>query len=278
MLSVHVTLGMIVLNEEELIAKTIRQHYNLVDRIVIVEGADPLYPKHRVTADGLSVDRTAENIRDFPDPDKKIRFIQHGWATSNGDQAKCELRNRYAQETPDGLLAVVDADEAYRHDDFREIVATAEAETKIWAWSYPFLHFWHDTTQFITGGYYDVGHIRFWRWEHGMRYRLNHNFPERQGRFAQRFGHHQYHRRIFGHSGGFGIAGPVGYHFGFCKSRQNIRDKTDYYRNRGECVSRPQTIASREAWFDEQLPEGLKLWPFGGQLPEAFAGCTTTLP
>jgi glycosyltransferase involved in cell wall biosynthesis len=267
----HVTLGMIALNEEEFIGRTLAQHYDLVDKIVVVEGADTLYPKERVTADGLSTDATAEIVRSFPDPSNKITFIQHGWTQRSGDQAKCELRNRYAEETPDGLLAVVDADEAYTHDDFAEILRRAKDDTEIWAWCYPFVHFWKSTSQFITGGYYDVGHIRFWRWKRGMRYWDNHNFPEWQGKHVQRYGRRVEERKAIPNGDGYAFAGPIGYHFGFMKGYQAMRDKTDYYKNRGECATRPKTIESREAWFQDGSPLGIRFWKYTGVLPEKFA-------
>lgn len=267
----HVTIGMIVLNEEEFLERTLAQHYELADRIVIVEGADSLYPKERVTPDGLSIDATAEIVRSFPDPGRKIQFIQHGWTNRGGEQAKCELRDRYAEVTPDGILAVVDADEAYTESAWKAIMARIESEQAVYAWCYPFVHLWKNASQFITGGYYDIQHIRFWRWQKGMRYDRNHNFPEWRGQFVQRMGRRVHDRKLIPKDDGYDLQGPYGHHFGFMKQAQSIRDKTDYYRNRGECVTRPQTIQSREAWFQEELLLGHTIWKYAGQLPEKFA-------
>jgi hypothetical protein len=269
----RVTIGMIVLNEEEYIERNLRQHYPLADRIVIVEGADRLYPKERVSDSGLSTDATAEIIRSFPDPDKKITFLQHGWTERGGAQAKCELRNRYLEGLKDGFLAVIDADEFYRTDDFLAILRLCKAQLTASAWTWPFIHFWKGTRHFITGGYYDVPHTRFWRVRPGMRYISNHNWPELRGRFLIDMGYKRHDLRTRPVKGGAAPIGPVGYHFGFAKSLVNERDKTDYYRNRGETSTRPETVASREAWFLEEgaaLPAGLTLHRFTGTLPEVF--------
>lgn len=266
----HVTLGMIALNEAQYIGKNLEQHYPLVDKIIVVEGADKLYPAERVTKDGLSTDETATIIRDFPDFDHKITFVQHGWTSSGGAQAKCELRNRYMEHVVAGLLVAVDADEFYRRADLSEVIARIRLDQRNAAWRYPSLHFWKTTEQFITGGYYDIEHIRFWRVDNGDRYRSNHNYPERAGRPLQDFGLRVYDRRVVAEGPGKTIAGPVCLHFGFCKDEVHIRDKNDYYKNRGEVQTRPKTIASREAWFSESLPNELSLHTFGGQLPEVF--------
>lgn len=267
----HVTIGVIALNEEEFIERNLRQHYALADKIVVVEGADRLYPRERVTESGLSTDATATIVRDFPDPDKKLTFIQHGWTQRSGDQAKCELRNRYMEHVRDGLLVVIDADEFYRHKDLAEFIADIRKDNRH-AWRLPTLHFWKSTDQFITGGYYNVEHIRFWRVQASDRYVRNHNYVERSGKFVQDLGLCRMPRNIVEIGDGFTIAGPTCMHFGFCKRAENMADKNQYYCNRGERKTRANTIRSREAWFAEQLPADLQLHKFGGELPEVFRG------
>lgn len=276
----RVTLGMIVLNEAEYLARNLLQHYPLVDQIIVVEGADRLYPKSRVTINGLSIDGTAEIIRSFPDPDRKITPIQHGWTTDRGAQAKTELRNRYLELCKPGLLAVIDADEFYRREDFAEIIRKVHESSSLNAWRYPIVHFWRTDKQFITGGYYDVPHTRFWRIRGGERYVRDHNIPERNGVYLNRLGayEHERHIRTFLDTNYY-VAAPCCYHYGFCKAPQNMLDKTDYYQARGEGNTRRRTTQSRAAWFrpDSELPKlGLQLWNYGGPLPEVF-GSTEVL-
>jgi hypothetical protein len=267
-----ITIGMIVLNEEECLERNLRQHYDFADRIVVVEGADRLYPKTRVTKDGLSVDRTAEIVRDFHDPDGKIRFVQHGWSSMTGEHAKVELRNQYMRRLEEGLLIVVDADEFYCHEDLRTAIGLMKTD-RYAAMIVPQIHFWHDTTQFVTGSYYDVPHIRFWSVKPGDRYRKNHNYVERRGVFLQKLGAlKKFHRVLVKRGLGYDFERPCCHHFGFTKSEQNVFDKFKYYDNRGEEVSRPKTFRSRFAWFEETLlkREKLSIHRYGGVLPECF--------
>ena len=278
----NVTIGMIVLNEEEYIFKNLQQHYQHADRIVIVEGADKLYPGDRVTADGLSTDATAELIRNFPDPDKKIQFIQHGWCKRGGIEAKCELRNGYMERALQGLLIVIDADEFYRTDELKDILEKVRTLPRVAAWQFPQIHFWHDTTQFITGSYYDVAHCRFWQVQRGDRYVSNHNSPERHGHALRTMYTLRQDRRVV--SAGLGlekVCAPVCYHFGFCKKAENIADKNQYYINRGERRSRSRYVRSRQAWFDEGAEskyQRLVVHRYGGLLPECFVVQPTIAP
>jgi len=265
-----ITIGMIVLNEEKYIGLNLAQHYDIVDKIVIVEGADKLYPKSNVTSDGLSSDATASIIKEFPDPEKKITFLQHGWTRRSGANAKCELRNHYMELVGDGILVAVDADEFYVRSELKAVIDRIQADKKNTAWRYPSMHYWKTTSCFITGGYYDVEHIRFWKVRANDRYVRNHNFPERNGRPLQDLGLVRNNRRVVSAGSGFTIAGPVCHHFGFCKSAEDIRDKNQYYRARGEAKTRPTTLSNREAWFSSNVPPKLVLHDFGGTLPDVF--------
>lgn len=269
----HVTIGMIVLNEEEYILKNLQQHYEHAHKIVIVEGADRLYPQVRVTKHGLSTDATAEIVRNFPDPSHKIKFIQHGWTNMTGPNAKCELRNRYLRETPDGLLIVIDADEFYRHKDIADLIDNMRRHPRYDAYQLPQIHFWHNLQQFITGGYYDMHHCRFWHVKSGDSYSQDHNYPTR-GTKPLRNGYvrvkpRKVHRT---ESGKEFVKAPCCYHFGFVKNQANMKDKNRYYENRGEKRTRYRTYKSREAWFkpDEQLYPRLAIHQYEGPLPECF--------
>ncbi len=100
-LHLKITLAAICLKEEEFIGAWLSYHYASFDQIIICEGAARNYPRTGVSGAGLSIDRTAEIVTEFPDPGRKIRFIRHGWAgpevsTDDRVPAKMELRNIYA--------------------------------------------------------------------------------------------------------------------------------------------------------------------------------------
>jgi predicted phosphodiesterase len=65
---------MIVCNGEPFIEPQLNNLYNIVDEIIIVEGADNIF--RQIIKSKTSTDHTATIIKSFPDPDKKIQFYQ----------------------------------------------------------------------------------------------------------------------------------------------------------------------------------------------------------
>lgn len=98
----------------------LRQHYDLAEEIVIVEGAVPQAIKNGLAGpDGLSNDGMENQIQWFienEDHEKKVKFIRAGEKLN---------RNRLRQEclnncTMDWVL-IIDADEFYKTEDFGKI-------------------------------------------------------------------------------------------------------------------------------------------------------------
>jgi hypothetical protein len=266
------TLATILLNERKFIGLNLMQHYGLCAEWVLVEGACQGYPTRKVTVQGLSLDNCSAQIRLFPDPKGKIRFVQHGWTACDGEDAKSELRNRYLKKLNTDLLVVLDADEFYAAADLEYAVSCFKDES-LYALTLPQVHFWKDTGHFITGEYYDISHTRIYRNIPGMRYIRNHNFPEVGGKFLQEYGTNKIFRTIerVGNES-YRYKEPCCYHMGFAKDYDDMRDKTDYYINRGEMVTRKSTSLSRAAWFDEVLPDKCQVRLWGGEIPEALIG------
>jgi hypothetical protein len=80
-----------VLNEEDWLHLTLESIYPYVEKIIIVEGAEQTM-NHACTKEGLSTDNTAQIIRTFPDPKKKIKFIQVGFVPWIGDLRNVALK------------------------------------------------------------------------------------------------------------------------------------------------------------------------------------------
>lgn len=267
-----VTIGIIALNEAKLITANLAQHYSWADQIVVVEGCDVLYPRRNVSESGLSTDGTAAAVESFPDPEGKIRLIQHGWA---GDpdvpgSGKVELRNRYAELAPDGILIVIDADEFYSELDQGRILDAMQSRSA-WAFTFPILHLWRGPKKIIVGGYADIPHTRFYRWDRAFRYAAaDHNRPTAPGgKSLNEIGEHRVARRLQQTTQGkFRSATPAAIHYGFAKDQPNTRDKTEYYLARGENETRPATSRFRESWFRGELLEECRLVEFAGPLPE----------
>lgn len=258
----------IVLNEEQYLEANLRQHYDFCDQWIIVEGVAAGYPRDRVSSAGLSTDRTAEIVRSFPDPDKKIHFIQVGDVAS-----KEVLRSVYAENMPADTHTVIvfDADEFLRRDDLRNVLDRMTSWRLPGVLRIPHIHFWRTPQQFIRGGYFDTPHNRIYRWAKGAKYVKNHNHPERpDGVMLHTVQTKAFPRLLKQVAHGWCHTEPVFLHYGFCKSRENMWDKTAYYVARGEEQTRPLIIKNRRSWFYEGVPEGCVLLPWAGGQPEAL--------
>lgn len=266
---IKIHFGSILLNEKRFIGLNLLQHYDLCDSWTLVEGACQGYPTRKVSEGGLSLDNSSVQIRLFPDPFGKIEFIQHGWTVSDGEAAKSELRNVYLKSSNANIIVVIDADEFYLKEDFNKAIEKFE-DPNIFGVTLPQVHFWKSTERFITGDYYDISHTRFFRNVFGMSYIKNHNFPEINGALIHEGGNFKYKRTIDKIQGKFSYLEPKCYHMGFAKDFDDMRDKSDYYINRGEKITRKSTTESRAAWFDGNLPENCLVRDWGGELPEVL--------
>jgi hypothetical protein len=262
------TLASICLNEEEFMEAWLAYHYHTFDRIMICEGAARDYPREAVTVEGLSTDRTAAIVRDFSDPESKIRFIQYGWAgpaSSIDDRvpAKMELRNAYAEHIEEGYAFTLDIDEFLHPHFVGELVAWMEKNPDIGACAIPQLHLWQNAGQFITGGYADVTHFRLYRWTSGCRYVINHNWPSSaDGKLLTARGVKPRLQVAAGK-----LSTPAIIHYGFCERKTSMLQKNCYYLARGEDMTRPSTTAFRRAALEGSLPERCAVHAYKGFLP-----------
>lgn len=273
---VELTIGSILLNEAKFIGLNLINHYNVCDEWVLIEGACQGYPTRKVTHDGLSLDNSAIQIMLFPDRYNKIRFIQHGWTNSTGEDAKSELRNQYLKYAKGNVLLVLDIDEFYSESDIKFVLNKFNKDKSLTAFTLPQVHFWKGIDRFITGGYYDISHTRFFRNIFGMKYISNHNFPEIGGVLLNKMAHKKEPRTIKEiKPGHFKYEGPRCYHMGFSKDEDDMRDKTDYYVNRGEATTRKNTTDSRAGWFTGELPAECLVRTWGGNTPRVLQMCNS---
>lgn len=262
------SLAAICLNEEEFIEGWLRFHYNSFEQIILCEGAARNYPREAVTATGLSTDRTAEIVYDFPDPEHKIHFIQHGWAgpphsLSAAVPAKMELRNVYAERLREGYVYTLDLDEFLHPAYISELNQLMDSFETANACALPSLHLWQDPWHFVTGGYADLSHYRLYRWREGGCYRLTHNWPSGpEGKLLIDGG---FELRLLVEDGL--LAAPAMVHYGFCEHKNSTAEKNDYYILRGENITRPEISAFRNAALQGVVPEGCTVYEYAGFLP-----------
>ena len=77
--------GIIVHNGASFVALAVQSIYDVAHQIIIVEGCESA-ALFLATADGMSVDDTAEIIASIPDPDKKIVYIRGGKFNTQTEQ------------------------------------------------------------------------------------------------------------------------------------------------------------------------------------------------
>lgn len=272
-----ITFACIVLNEADFIGKWLRQHYEMADQIVIVEGADRRYPL--ADPDGLSMDNTRDAIGGFLDVDRKITYVRHGWANS-----KAELRDQYAQGIDDGILICPDADEFLSKRSFERLVDELKSLKGPGCVRIPIVHAWKDLDHIVRGGYYSVPHNRAYRWSKGLRYKGDeHNHPQFENgkllyqvelkRIDPEFGcttAMNFDLRPGHNTNSAFIGEPFFWHMGFARSPESIAAKNAYYVARGEATTRPETTRDRAAWFGSELPKGVEVWGWRGPWPEVF--------
>jgi len=156
-----------VLNEQDYIWYTLYSLYHQVDKIVIIECADRwnkmANPKW-VTEDGLSVDNTAEIVKNFPDPLGKIKFIQYGLLKEQ--KTDLELGKIFMQHfEPGDWILWTDADEIYSAKLFERVRTLVQCRRpspgKIGIYK---LNFWGDFKHVIysdTRGCWHQSHLKF---------------------------------------------------------------------------------------------------------------------
>ncbi len=272
-----VLLATIALNEAEFLADSIRQHASWPGLVgwVVVEGATRNYGAanpEAVTAEGLSTDGTAEVLDGAP-----VIHIRHGWADGPGAQQKRQLRNRYcsvADELDPDVLIVVDADEFYTRETQQRILEVVQQNAGYDGWLFAQRHLWRPASIAdqpaeqleVVGGYWQVPHLRVWRWERGLRYRVNHNHLTYPGRDR-----HLVRRPRPGD--------PECIHYGFARDAAHRARTNRYYVARGEGrerVGRNRKVyvdcrAAFETWQPgDTLPHGARVMPYDGPVPEVF--------
>ena len=261
--------GSIFLNESLFVTRCLFNHYSLIDRWVLVEGACQGYPIRKVSGDGLSLDYSWLKLNLFPDPEQKLTYKAHGWTIESGEQAKCELRNDYISCISEDYLVVIDIDEFYTGTSFE--IAVNKLKEGASGVIIPQMHLWKNLDTFITGGYYNITHMRFFEMSPGLRYVSNHNFPELPNEVRiDSISAYKYERCFTANHGYFKWEEPFCFHLGFCKDPDDMKDKTDYYLARGEEETRPITTQSRAAWFLEDIPEECKLLKHNNLLPKGL--------
>ncbi len=148
-----------VLNEGRFLPYSLRSIYPYVDRIDIVEGATKeAVALHQAAAQGHSLDDTLHIIKDFPDPDKKIRLIQGKF------RAREEMQSKLLEICTSKWMLFIDGDEILDGGpDLRQFCLDHQDGQIVHAKPDRFYNFWHDFHHIV----YSVSPLGPWA-KHGI--------------------------------------------------------------------------------------------------------------
>lgn len=138
---------MIVFNGDDFLFESLSSVYSFAHEILIVEGA-----VKRVWSiankDGSSTDKTNEILKNFPDPDSKIK-IKHGrW------KDKTYMTNALLHEATGDYIWRLDSDEVYKQEDLKAIAKILRNRDEIAFVSIMAIEFFHgfnDVVKYADG-------------------------------------------------------------------------------------------------------------------------------
>jgi glycosyltransferase involved in cell wall biosynthesis/ADP-heptose:LPS heptosyltransferase/predicted O-methyltransferase YrrM/Tfp pilus assembly protein PilF len=137
----------IVLNGMPFLEHALNAVYEFAHEIVIVEGAVKGC-RFAANPDGSSVDGTVECIRRFPDPLKKIRFLQGVWPE------KCEMQNAALTQVTGDYVWLMDSDEIYRREDLNKVAAMVQRDLSITQLNFIPDNFWKGFEHLMISPYF----------------------------------------------------------------------------------------------------------------------------
>ncbi len=229
-------------NEEGWIEYNLRNNYDEFDEIRVVEGA--VVGRPFSTPEGRSTDKTLELIKNFPDPQDKIRLF------TLDRPFKClEEQKQIFLDTsqPGDWLFIVDCDEFYRDGDITRIRKAIELHPTASEFIPTFLHFYRDFWHIRDfEGEWNLWHQRIIRYQSGMRYHTHPVATDSNGLctyFAPEYQHKRYT-----------IPGLYIYHYGHAKSSSFHKMKAEFYHlELAKFPAQPGKTAADA--FDQKLSE-----------------------
>jgi len=221
---VNISFGMIVLNGEPFIRYNLENLYPHAYEILVVEGAVEKFA-HAATADGHSLDRTVEIIRNFPDPKNKIRLIQREGFWPEKD----EMSNAYMAECTGEYIWQIDVDEFYKPEDIETVRSFLVSDPDITQVNFRTVGFWRSFRARVMGASFIFGadeFIRIFKFKLGFKYSTHRppTLADEEGRLFE-------HRKIVT-AQELEKMGIVQYHYSYVFPGY-VADKSHYYSKMG---------------------------------------------
>ena len=246
----------IVFNEEEFIRESILSIYDFVHKIIIVEGSTK-YNRQYAKPDGSSSDKTVEKIKSIKDRQNKILLIQGKW------EDKTSMRNKYCEYLSGYDYAfIIDGDEVWSKEDLAKVEQLMFSEPNVQAFSFNMLEFWKDLSH-ISRGVWEkfLGRKTLIKLDKGLSYKDHLTPIDKNGNVIRS----KLHPEI------------KFFHYNYVKSDEKIRQKFEYYRNKGT-----PGFNLNKNWFEQVWKEWdkdplkveaiLGTHPFGGGYSIIYEG------
>ncbi len=223
--SLKISFGMIVVNGEPFIRYNLENLYPHAHEILIVEGAvEKFY--HAATTDGHSIDNTVEIIKNFPDPECKIKLIQREGFWPEKDA----MANAYMNICTGDYIWQVDVDEFYKPDDVEKVRMLLASDPEISRVDIKTINFWRGFSAVLQGATYIYGADDFIRI---FRYRPNYSYEtHRPPTLMDECGHTFNHKRIISAKELITLCEVYIYHYSYVFP-EYVRYKADYYSRMG---------------------------------------------
>lgn len=254
-----------VFNEAEYLPYCLSSIYPHVDRIDVVEGA-VAKNMHCANVDGSSIDDTVEIVKEFPDPDGKIRLIQGKWKTKEQIQQKllelCESR----------WMMFIDGDEVYRRQDLesiREFCGDHLDGDITYVVPERTLQFWHDwrhvayslNARSPWSRTASMHPFLIWRDTPGLNFSFFHTYPIDGFRRNIALDPYYEEKRVV-------LNNVLLYHYGHAKNPLNTYNKLIYFEKRGS--GEVLSSVEEDMWFSGVMPDDFVLREFKGEPPDVL--------
>lgn len=149
---IKIDFGMIIFNGDYVLRENLDSIYPFANRIIIVEGPVKYY---RNLGFRSSADNTVNVIKNFPDPEKKVVFIQGEW------EEKDEMIRQFEPHFAGDYLWHVDSDELYKREDMEKVIAYLDAnQNTCYSMAFRLYSFYGGLERFISGHEQDFEVIR----------------------------------------------------------------------------------------------------------------------
>jgi hypothetical protein len=213
-----ISFGMIVFNGGYVLKENLESIYPFAENIVITEGPVSHYRKLGFTK---STDNTIEIIKNFPDPENKIKLISGQWIS------KDDMCNAYAPHLKGDFVWHVDSDELYKQEDMKSVIKYLTDHKECYSMAFKLRSFYGGLDRYISGFEENFEVHRIQRIIPGKSTWLTHRPPTMiwppTGKKCRDMGHVGFHT-----TGSWGIRI---YHYSHVFPEQ-VKAKMAYYYNR----------------------------------------------